>query len=59
MKSILFQELVKPMIHRLGTVIGVYLASADLFTQAQIDILTQGGVIIAGLAVDLLVRKVL
>jgi hypothetical protein len=59
MKRFFFQELVKPVVHRVGSAVGVYLAASDLFTQAQVDVLAQGSVILSGLVVDLFVRRVL
>jgi hypothetical protein len=59
MYKLVIQEFLRPAVTRVGTVVGVYLASADLFTQAQIDVLSQGSVILAGLLLDLVVRKVL
>ena len=55
--QILIANIFKPIVHRVGSVVGVYLASADLFTTAQIDILSQGSIILAGFALDLIVRK--
>ena len=59
MKHFFLQELLKPMVHRVGTVVGTYLASVDLFTHAQVDILSQGAVILAGVGLDLVTRRVL
>lgn len=47
------------MLHRIGTAVGVYLASAEIFSTAQIDVLSNAVTILSGVALDLLVRKVL
>lgn len=59
MKTIIFNEIFKPMLHRVGTALGVWLASLDAFTDGQIATLENAAIIVSGLVFDLLVRKVL
>lgn len=57
--KILYAELIKPMAHRLGSALGLYLGGLELMTQAEADTVGSAVTILAGYAVDLVVRKVL
>jgi hypothetical protein len=57
MKSFIFQELLKPVVHRLGSQLGLVLAATDAFTDGQIATIEQAAILIAGFCIDLIVRK--
>jgi hypothetical protein len=59
MQKFIFTELIRPLITRIGSAIGVYLASADVFATGEIDVLVAAANILGGYAVDLVVRRVL
>lgn len=58
MRSFLLNELIRPMIHRLGTVTGVYLASVDFLTADQVASIESAVVLLGGIALDLVIRRV-
>lgn len=57
--KVVYAELIKPMVHRLGSALGIYLGGLELMTQAEGDTVGAAVTILAGYAVDLVVRKVL
>ncbi len=54
-----FTEFIKPATHRIGSVVGVYFASLDYFTEGQLASLETASIVMAGYLVDLVVRKAL
>jgi hypothetical protein len=50
-------EILKPATHRLGSALGVYLASMSAFSEAELVTLENASLIVMGFVVDLLVRK--
>lgn len=54
----LFNELIKPLVHRLGSHTGVLLSGLGM-SQADVGTVQAAAVILGGFAVDFLVRKVL
>lgn len=58
MKEIILVQIVKPLLHRVASLASVSLAALGLSSQ-QIDTVEAAVVIIGGVAVDFLVRKVI
>ena len=52
-------EILKPVTHRVGSIVGVHLATLDFFTKQEVATLQTACVLLGGYALDLLVRKVL
>ena len=59
MKAFLLDQLIRPMIHRLGTAAGVFLSAEGLISGDQAATVESGLVLIGGVALDLIIRKVL
>lgn len=56
--SILAREILKPLLYRLGSGFGVFIASADYFTDAEVATLQTAAVLVGGFLVDLLTQRV-
>ncbi|WP_180888018.1 hypothetical protein [Ruegeria sp. THAF57] len=57
MKSLVIQEMLKPLVHRIGTTVGAFVAGASSIADAhQVEAAI---VLLLGLAVDMITRKAL
>ena len=56
--SFLLTEIAKPLIHRAGTAISAALIGYSLATPEAADVVSQAFVIVSGLLLDLVSRKV-
>lgn len=52
-------EILKPAVHRVGSVLGMAVASTQYFTEGQAATLEAASVLVGGYLIDLVVRKVL
>lgn len=55
----LAREVLKPLLYRLGSAFGVFVASADYFSDAEVATIQTALVLVGGYVVDLLMQKVI
>jgi len=55
----ILSEVIKPATHRVGSSLGIYLATLEYFTAGQVETLATAATVVAGFLVDLMIRKVL